>query len=356
MADLNSTQFDIFSSAEMMNFGDIHLKHDPESGLNAIIAIHNTNLGPALGGCRFVPYTSSSEAIYDAMQLAQGMSYKAAIAGLALGGGKSVIIQPKAIIDRKKLFSAFGRFVEDMNGRYITAVDSGTSVEDMDVIATQTKYVESTSEKGLATGDPSPYTALGVRRGIEAAVKTQFAKDSLDGIHIAIQGMGHVGYYLAKELHQRGALLTYCDINRKNVERAQKEFGGTACSPEEIYDVSCDVFSPCALGGAINHNTIKRLQTSVIVGAANNQLTSPEIGEELHKLKILYAPDYVVNAGGLIQIAMANEEKIVKKINGIYDTVLNIFHLANQQKQTTAEAANQIAKQIIVKAGTKNAA
>jgi len=356
MAEVNNSQPDLFQLSNEMSFGDIHFKCDTETGLNAIIAIHNTNLGPALGGCRFVPYQSTQDAIYDAMRLAQGMSYKAAIAGLELGGGKSVIIKPPMIRDRQKLFAAFGRFVEELNGRYITAVDSGTHVEDMDAIATTTTHVASTSKQAIATGDPSPYTALGVRRAIQAAVKTKFNTDSLTGIHVAIQGMGHVGYYLAKELHELGARLSFCDINPDNIAKAKKEFAGIEYSADKIFEVECDVFAPCALGGSINSETIKRLKTGIIVGAANNQLASTEIGKDLQQRNILYAPDYVVNSGGLIQISMDNEEKTLEKVNNIYKTVLNIFQTSRQNKKTPAETADALAKQILMQAGTKNAA
>jgi len=356
MIEVDNSQSDLFQLSNEMEFGDIHFKHDSETGLNAIIAIHNTNLGPALGGCRFVPYHSTQAAMYDAMRLAQGMSYKAAIAGLELGGGKSVIIKPPKIKDRQKLFAAFGCFIEELNGRYITAIDSGTTVDDMDAIATTTSYVASTSQQAIATGDPSPYTALGVRRAIEAAVKIKFNKDSLDGIHVAIQGMGHVGYYLAKELHELGANLSFCDINPENTEKAKKAFAGVEYSADEIFDVECDVFAPCALGDAINKKTVGQLNTGIIVGAANNQLASPEIGKDLQERDILYVPNYVANAGGLIQIAMDNEEKALTKVNNIYETVLNIFQASKRNNQTPEETANFLAKQIIVKAGTKNAA
>ncbi len=356
MTEIDNSRSDLFQLSKEMDFGDIHIKHDSETGLNAIIAIHNTNLGPALGGCRFIPYHSTQNAIYDAMRLAQGMSYKAAIAGLELGGGKSVIVKPAKIKDRQKLFAAFGRFVEELNGRYITAVDSGTNVEDMNAIATTTNYVASTSKQAIATGDPSPYTALGVRRAIEAAAKTKFNNESLDGIHVAIQGMGHVGYYLAKELHELGARLSFCDINPENISKAKKAFAGVEYSADKIFDVECDVFAPCALGGAINKETIGRLNTGIIVGAANNQLATPEIGKDLQKRDILYAPDYVANAGGLIQIAMDNEEKALTKVNNIYETVLNIFQASIRNKQTPAETADSLAKQILMQAGTKNAA
>lgn len=356
MKSINPMHTDLFQQANDMGFGDIHFKSDADSGLNAIIAIHDTTLGPALGGCRFLPYDSTQSALLDAMNLAQGMSFKAAIAGLPLGGGKSVIIKPEKSFDRKKLFLAFGHFIEELNGRYITSVDSGTNVSDMDVISTNTSHVASTSKQAIATGDPSPYTALGVRRAIEAAVKIKYEKNNLSNIHVAIQGLGHVGYFLAKELHELGAQLSFCDINSDNVTRIKKMFGGQAYSPNEIFDVECDVFAPCALGGAINATTIKRLNTGVIVGAANNQLATLEMGRYLHEKNILYAPDYVVNAGGLIQVFLKDKENSLAKVDNIYDTLINIFKTAKNNQQPPVETADALAKKLILDAETKHAA
>ncbi len=343
----NISSSDPFELAEEMTFGDIHFKHDKTTGLKAIIAIHNTDLGPAVGGCRFAFYQSTQDALYDAMRLAQGMSYKAAITGLTSGGGKSVIIRPQEIGNRKKLFAAFGDFVEQLGGRYVTAVDSGTSVDDMNIVATRTKHVSSTSR----TGDPSPYTALGVRRGMQAALKAKYQQDDLSNKHVVIQGIGHVGYYLAKELHVLGARLTYSDVNAHALHRVISEFGGESVSPDAVYDVACDVFAPCALGGTLNVNTVNRLQTKIIVGAANNQLASPEIAELLHRKNILYAPDYVVNAGGLIQITLLDETKVRHKVNAIYATVLDIFNQSRKTGLATAITADNIAQEIIKKAG-----
>ena len=355
MHDEKTHSADPFVLAEEMDFGDLHLKLDDASGLKAIVAIHSTALGPALGGCRFISYPSTQNATYDAMRLAQGMSYKAATAGLSLGGGKSVIIRPDNIRDRKKLFSAFGDFIEELGGRYITAVDSGTNVSDMDVIATRTQYVASTSAGGNNTGDPSPYTAFGVRRAIEAAVHHRLSKDNLDGIHVAIQGTGQVGYFLAKELHALGARLSFCDIDEQALARVKKEFGGDIVAPNNIYDIKCDVFAPCALGGAINNETIDRLQSPIVAGAANNQLSSSHIAQKLQAKDILYAPDYVANAGGLIQIALVDEDKVQQKISGIYEMMLSIFEQSKKTTKNSAETADNIAKEIIQAAGTRNA-
>ena len=355
MSNTATLELDPFVLAKEMEFGDVHFKYDKKSGLKAIIAIHDTTLGPALGGCRFVSYASTQDALYDAMRLAQGMSYKAAIAGLKLGGGKSVIIRPEKIINRKELFAAFGSFVEELGGRYITAMDSGTTVDDMDAIATRTEHVGSTSQGARSTGDPSSYTAYGVYRAIEAAVKTKYNKDDLSGIHVAIQGAGNVGFHLAKLLFEADARLTYCDVNQSALDKVTQAFGGKVVSVDNIFDVECDVFSPCALGGAINENTVDRLCSPIVVGAANNQLSTPEMGLKLQQKEILYAPDYVTNAGGLIQVALPNADNIKDKISNIYTTLIEIFAQSASTGETTAATADAMANEIIRKAGTRNA-
>jgi leucine dehydrogenase len=336
---------DLFDFQHSVPFTDLHFKSDPKTGLQAIVAIHSTKLGPAFGGCRFIEYPDTDSAIIDALRLARGMSYKAAISGLAYGGGKSVIIKPKRVFDRKALFEAFGRFVEQLGGRYITAKDSGTILEDMDIIASQTSYVGSTS----SMSDPSPFTAHGVRRGIEAAVKFRLGKDHLDGITVAIQGLGYVGHYLAKELHELGAKLIVCDINPQATAACEKEFGAQVVSTEEIYQVDCDVFSPCALGAVINDVTIPQLKATIIAGAANNQLAESSHGEELTKRGILYAPDYVINAGGLIQATTkyehGSDEAVKQKIHNLYNELLGIFERATKLHLPTSVVADHIAEE-----------
>ncbi|MFQ5993670.1 MAG: Glu/Leu/Phe/Val dehydrogenase dimerization domain-containing protein [Acidiferrobacterales bacterium] len=319
------TGADVFEQALAQGFGDVHFKVDSTTGLAAIIAIHNTQLGPALGGCRCIPYRSAEAALFDAMRLARGMTYKAAISGLASGGGKAVLIRPPEINDREAYFESFGRFVDQLGGRYITAVDSGTSVSDMDIIARCTKHVACTSESRAGTGDPSPHTAVGVRRGIEAAVKFRLNKDDLDGVHVAIQGVGHVGYSLARDLAGRGAKLTVSDMNQRATQRCADEFGAVVAAPERIYDIPSDVFAPCALGAIINDDTLPRLNTRIVAGAANNQLAEVRHGDELHKRGIVYAPDYLVNAGGIIQIIIEDESEINEKILNIYNTLASIL-------------------------------
>src|SRR5688500_16215661 len=239
----------IFEQLSNHDYGEIHFKRDGASGLRAIVAVHDTRLGPALGGCRFIHYDTENAAVIDALRLARGMTYKAALAGIPHGGGKSVIIRPRSPgFDRSALFRAFGRFVEDLGGHYITAEDSGTGLEDMEVVRTVTKHVTGVKPEHGGSGDPSPFTALGVRRGIEACVKFVFGRDSLEGTHVAVQGVGHVGFHLCKELAALGAKLTVADVDPLKAERAQRELGAQVCKLDDIFGVECDVFSPNALG------------------------------------------------------------------------------------------------------------
>lgn len=328
---------DLFGHLEVYGYGQVHFGLDKATGMRAIVAIHDSRLGPALGGCRFIEYGTDEEAVVDALRLARGMTYKAALAGLAHGGGKSVIIRPKAHFDRVALFRAFGRFIESLRGSYITAEDSGTGLEDMEVIRTVTKHVTGVDTAHGGSGDPSPFTALGVRRGIEACVKHKLGRDSLEGIHVAVQGVGHVGYYLCKELHAQGAKISVADVDALKAERAQRELGATIVPLDQISQIPCDVFAPCALGSALNDTTIPRLKATIVAGAANNQLAQPRHGDDLHARGILYAPDYAINAGGLVNVAQevvgydakASREKTLQ----IYDT---IFEIADRSKKTGA--------------------
>lgn len=333
---------DILEHADDLGFGDIHIKIDPATGLHAIIAIHSTCLGPALGGCRWLSYPTTEAALLDAMRLACGMTYKAAISGLSSGGGKAVLIRPPHPIDREAYFEAFGSFVDELGGRYITAVDSGTSVADMDIIARRTQHVASTSASRAGSGDPSPHTALGIRRGIEAGVKSKLKRDSLEGVHVAIQGVGHVGYPLARELAVHGARLTVCDVGESAVERCVDEFGAASVARERIYEIESDVFAPCALGAIINDETLPRLNTKIVGGAANNQLAEIRHGDLLHRRGILYAPDYVINAGGIIQIIVDDEAEMNEKILGIYDTLMRIFAQSEKMNQPPRRVADSM--------------
>ncbi len=339
----------VFDLMSQHGYGEIHLKRDQASGLEAVIAIHDTRLGPALGGCRFIHYATEEEAIIDALRLARGMTYKAALAGLDHGGGKSVIIKPYRRFDRTALFRAFGRFVEDLRGHYITAEDSGTSIEDMEVIRSVSKNVTGVDPSHGGSGDPSPFTALGVRRGIEACVQFALGRNSLDGIHVAVQGVGHVGYHLCRELHTQGAKLTVADVDPLKAERAQREFGASIARLEDIFDVECDVFSPCALGSALNPDTVPRLHCRIVAGAANNQLAELAMGAALMQRGIVYAPDYAINAGGLVNVAQEfvgyDAEKARSRTMKIYDTILEIAERARKSMTPTDIIANKMVEE-----------
>ena len=341
-----TNQEDFLDYALNHGFGEVHFKVDPATGMKAIIAIHNTKFGPALGGCRFIEYPSTADAINDAMRLARGMSYKAASVNLPLGGGKSVIIKPKGAYDRAAYLHAFGKFVQDLGGRYITALDSGTELSDMDIIAEHTPYIASLSSYN---GDPSPHTAKGIFRGIEASVKFKLGKDNLKGLHIAIQGLGHVGYLLASQLYEHGAKLNVSDLNAARTDLAQKELGATVVPTNLIHKIACDVFSPCALGGIINDITLNELQTPIVAGAANNQLAHTYHGQLLHDKGILYAPDYVINAGGLIFAAAkylkTPEPLVAEQIDGITTILLEIFTKSQHDDCPTSEIADRLAQE-----------
>ena len=335
---------DVFGKLTAYDYGEVHFKLDKATHLRAIVAIHDSRMGPALGGCRFIEYDHDDAALIDALRLARGMTYKAALAGLAHGGGKSVIIRPRKHFDRVALFRAFGRFIDDLRGHYITAEDSGTGLEDMEIIRTQTKHVTGVDPSHGGSGDPSPFTALGVRRGIEACVKFKLGKDDLRGVHVAVQGVGHVGYHLCKELHASGAKLTVADVDRLKSERAQREFGAAAVAIDDVAKVECDVFAPCALGAGLNDDTIPYLKARVVAGAANNQLAEPRHGDDLHARGILYAPDYAINAGGLVNVAQevkgydakAARDRTLK----IYDTIWEICDRSKKLGAPTYKVAD----------------
>jgi leucine dehydrogenase len=334
--------------AELLKYGEVHMKFDPTTGLRAFVAIHNLNRGPAIGGCRLITYDSAESALEDALRLGYMMSYKAAITDLAHGGAKSVIMLPKILKNRETLFEKFGDFINDLNGRYIVAVDSGTSPRDMDIIARRTTFVSCTTNSGSG-GDPSPQTAFGVMRAMEAAVKFKLNRDSLEGIRVAIQGVGHVGYHLMKMLTDCGAKITVCDVKQSALLRAVEECGVTIVSPDEIYGVDADIFAPCALGATLNVNTIKQLKVKIVAGSANNQLSHQKNGSALHERGILYAPDFLINSGGLIHVAViydhADENKAHEQISNIYYTVTNIFERSKAENRPTSEIALEIAEE-----------
>ncbi|RLC99885.1 MAG: leucine dehydrogenase [Chloroflexi bacterium] len=342
----------VFSSMEYRNHEQVVFLNHPESGLKGIIAIHNTVLGPALGGTRMCPYESEEAALEDVLRLSRGMTYKAAAAGLNLGGGKAVIIgNPKTDLNEKML-RAFGRFVQGLGGRYITAEDVGTSVKDMERVRIETDYVTGIDETLGGSGDPSSVTAIGTLYGIKAAAAKLWGNNSLTGKKIAVQGLGHVGYHLVKYLYDEEADLIVTDIDDEAVKRIVDEFKVTVVDPDEIYAVDADIFAPCALGGIINDETIPQFKVKIIAGAANNQLLAEERHAEiLRQKKILYAPDYVINAGGLINVANEldgyNRERALKQAMGIYDVILKIFENAEKENISTHQAANQIAEKRI---------
>jgi len=340
---------DLFGHLDRYDYGEVHLKLDKATGLRAIVAIHDTRLGPSLGGCRFIHYDSDEAAVVDALRLARGMTYKAALAGLPHGGGKSVIMRPSQHFDRVALFRAFGKFIDDLRGHYITAEDSGTGLEDMEVIRSVTKWVTGVDPSHGGSGDPSPFTALGVRRGIEACVEHKLGRATLAGVHVVVQGVGHVGYHLCKELHEQGAKLTVADVDPLKAERAHRELGAKLVPLEGIFDVDCDVFAPCALGSALNDETIPRLKARIVAGAANNQLALPRHGDDLHARGILYAPDYAINAGGLINVAQEavgyDGKKAREKTLKIHDTIAEIVDRSEKLKAPTHKVADMLVEE-----------
>ncbi len=322
---------------------------DLESGLRAIIAIHNTALGPSLGGCRMWNYGSEAEALTDALRLSRGMSYKSALAGLPLGGGKAVIWGDSKRDKSKAMFRAFGRFVESLNGRYITGEDVGTSMADMDVIFEETSYVVGVSPRLGGSGDPSRYTAYGCLQGIRASVKEQLNRDTLKGIRVAIQGIGHVGQNLARMLREQDAEVIAADLDTEKCRKFCDEFDCEPANAEEILFVDCDVLAPCAMGGAINDDTIDKLNCSIVAGSANNQLAAKRHGKALADKGILYAPDYAINSGGLINVSLElegyNRDEAVCRVKRLYDVLSHIYKIARAEGIPTNEAADHVAEQ-----------
>ncbi|HEX8717070.1 MAG TPA: Glu/Leu/Phe/Val dehydrogenase [Gemmatimonadaceae bacterium] len=343
----------IFDRLAEMGHEQIVLCSDPSAGYRGIIAVHSTVLGPALGGTRFWSYGSDDEAIIDALRLARGMTYKNAVAGLNLGGGKSVIIGDNRTPNREMIFRAHGRFVEGLGGRYVTAEDVGTSTSDMDFVHMETDYVTGLAGK---SGDPSPVTAHGVFRAIQAAAKHRWGSDALSAKTVAIQGCGHVGYNLAKELRDAGATVIVTDIDAERVRRAVTELGARAVEPGEIYGVKADIFAPCALGAVINDNTIPQLKVEVVAGAANNQLLEERHGDALEARGILYTPDYVANAGGVInvysELANWDSSRALRKADEIYTTTLGVFEIARSEGIPTYEAADRLAERRLKAVGS----
>lgn len=323
---------------------------DVESGLRAIICVHNTNLGPAVGGCRMWDYNSDEGALIDALRLSRGMTYKNAMAGLQMGGGKSVIIGNSKTMKSDDLFRAFGRFVDKLSGKYITAEDVGINPQDMATVNEETPHVLGLEGK---SGDPSPVTAYGVYKGIKAAAKSHLGASDLDGLKISVQGLGHVGYYLCEHLHKEGAKLFVTDINQDNVDRVVADFGATAVDINDIYEQDVDIYAPCALGATINDTTIPRLKAKIVAGAANNQLAEDRHGEILMNKGILYAPDYVINAGGIINVSFEedyNLENALTKVDEIYGTLTEVFEASKHGGRPTNIIADELARQRVAAA------
>jgi leucine dehydrogenase len=346
---------ELFDTLSALGYGELHFGRDPDVGLRTIVALHSTRLGPAIGGCRVRAYPTEAAAIEDVTRLGQAMTYKAALARLPHGGAKSVLIAPPELGTpaftaerRAAMFRAFGRFVDGLNGRYLTAEDSGTSAADMDVIRTTTKYVLGSSG---GSGDPSPFTALGVRRGIEALAHAVLGRADLKNLHVAVQGVGHVGTHLARELAQAGARLTICDVDPARRDAIARELDASVVAVENILEVDCDVIAPCALGGALTEAVVPKLKARVVAGAANNQLRTPAVGRALFARGIAYAPDYAINAGGLINVAEEfagyDRERSRKKTLAIYDTIIDIHERARRESTPPEVIADRMAEEII---------
>lgn len=348
---MGDASMELFKALEQYDYEQLVFCQDQASGLKAIIAIHDTTLGPALGGTRMWTYASEEAAVVDALRLAKGMTYKNAVSGLNLGGGKTVIIGDPRKDKNEAMLRAFGRYVQGLNGRYITAEDVGTTVADMDIIHQETDFVTGISPSYGSSGNPSPATAYGVYQGMKAAVKEAFGTDSLEGRTIAVQGVGNVASHLCKYLYEEGANLVVTDINKEAVSRIVEQYGAKAVDPKDIIGVDCDIYAPCALGATINDETIPQLKAKVIAGSANNQLKEARHGDKLHELGIVYAPDYVLNAGGVINIADElngyHADRAYKKIGQIYQSISRIFEISKNEGIPTYLAADRLAERRI---------
>jgi len=344
---------DIFSHPDFDQHELLAFRDDPATGLRAIIAVHNSNLGPATGGCRMYPYANNEDALRDVLRLSRGMTYKSALAGIALGGGKSVIIGNPQQSKTRELMLAMGEFIESQNGNYISAEDSGTSVSDMAIIAERTAHVSGLSDDPEHGGDPSPTTAYGVYKGIVAAVDFQLGSD-LQGVRVALQGIGSVGYYLAQYLREAGALVFAADVNRRNIDRAVNDLGVVELALDKVLNADVDVLAPCAMGGAINEHTIDHVKASVIAGAANNQLATVAMGDALLEKGILYAPDYVINAGGIIDVFYQQKgnrsaQMVKEHVDRIGDTLTSIFQRSKEETSATSNIADVMAEEVFKK-------
>ncbi len=348
---MTGDRMEIFDLMSERDHEQLVFWNESKLGYRGIIAIHDTTMGPALGGTRFWNYGTERDAVVDALRLSRGMTYKAAITGLNLGGGKSVIWGDNKTDDREMIFRAHGRAVESLNGRYITAEDVGTSPDDMEYVSMETEHVVGLPGR---SGDPSPVTAFGTYQGIKASAAIKYGNDSLADRHVVVQGVGHVGYYLCEDLAGEGARLTVTDIDAERVRRVVDDFGAETVAPDAVYDVEADIFAPCALGAVVNDDTIGRFQFDIIAGAANNQLARSHHGPALHERGILYAPDYVINAGGLVnvygELHCWDAERSKKKAGEIYETLIRIFELAEAENLDPGSAADRVAEERILEA------
>ncbi len=338
---------------DIPGYEEVLLYQDDEAGLKAILAIHDTTLGPAIGGTRMLPYDTEKEALADVLRLSRAMTYKAAAAGMDFGGGKAVIIGDAQRDKSEKLLRAFGKFIESLNGRFLTGEDVGTSSDDMRIVGQETKYAIYPPKSLEAQWQTSYLTAFGVLRGIQASVREKYGNDSLSGMRIAIQGIGKVGDQLARLLHAESAELTVADLNRSRLKAISEELGATVVEPHEIYQIDTEVFSPCALGGILNDEVVPLLRCKIVAGAANNQLGEDRHAEELWKKGILYAPDYVINAGGLIsalyEMGRCDKATVIRMTADIYDRLRAIFDTARSENIPTQVAADRMVEERILR-------
>jgi leucine dehydrogenase len=346
----------VFDHAEFDDHESLHYFHDEKTSLKAIVAVHSTALGPAAGGTRRWVYNNDADALTDVLRLSRGMTYKNAVAGLKFGGGKAVILASDAAPKSPELFRAFGRCVDSLGGRYVTAEDVGCSVDDMRYVHEETEFVSGLPKSGeSAGGDPSPWTALGCFQGIEAAVQARLGTDSIKGLKVAVQGVGHVGYFLCKLLQQAGAELFVSDVNRDNLKRVSAEMPVTIVPPNELLFSDVDVLAPCALGNILTSVTIPKIKAKVIAGAANNQLSTPADGVRLAERDILYAPDYVINAGGIISVAAeyygnSSEDDVRADVGRIKNRLQKLFSEAKETGRPTDELADELARRLVAEA------
>lgn len=346
----------VFDHVEFDNHESVHYFHDADTGLKAIVAVHSTALGPGAGGTRRWVYNNDEDALTDVLRLARGMTYKNAVAGLKFGGGKAVILGSDDAPKSPELFRAFGRFVNSLSGRYITAEDVGCSVDDMRYVREETGFVSGLPQSGKdAGGDPSPWTALGCFQGIEAAAEARLGADSVKGLRVAVQGVGHVGYYLCKLLHEAGAELFISDVNKDHLKITLDAVPATVVPPQELLFADVDVLAPCALGNILTSVTIPKINAKIIAGGANNQLSTPADGIRLAERDILYAPDYVINAGGIINVAAeyygnSSEDDVRADVGRIKDRLKNIFEQAKETGRPTNELADELARSLVAAA------